>query len=238
MSRLKPVVCFACVHVGHEDADLAMAQRYVQWVKKNDAYALLLADNHECALPHKGHMMFSQNMKPQEQLDYGIQLFRPIAKNIIGACTGNHAARAKKVAGIDLDKVMADRLGYLHCYFPHQGFIEAQVGKQSYRIAFKHGNGVGSDTFRNCKDLLRAYPAVDICVTSHTHQLATTKHNYWDMINGKRQKHEVTFVTSGSLLNYPEYADEAGYAPQTKGFAIIWLDPRERHVSVDVSGRI
>lgn len=234
----KPLVVFGCVHIGHENADLAMAKRYVDFVKKEGGYALLLADNHECALPHKGHMIFSQNMNPQKQLEYGIKLFAPIAKNIVGACTGNHSARAKKVAGLDMDKIMADKLGYLDRYYPHQGFVSVKVGKNEYRIAFKHGTGVGSNSFGNCLALLKTYPSADICAASHTHECATVSRGFWDIVDGKRVLHKVTLVNTGSLLDYPDYADEAGYSPQPKGFAVVWLDPNEKRVSVDVSGVI
>lgn len=238
MTNLKPIVFFGCIHIGHEDADLKMAKDYVQWVKDHNALAIVLADTHECALPHKTGMMFSQNMTPQKQYEYGLKLFSPIAKHIVGACTGNHAGRARQVAGIDMDKCMADRLGYLDKYHPHQGLVSVQVGKVNYRIAFKHGTGFGSNSFGNCLALMRSYPSADICAASHTHEMATCKRGYWDVENDKRKFHEVTFINTGSLLNYPSYADEAGYPPQPKGFAIAWLSPTEKHVSVDVSGRL
>lgn len=238
MSARKPIVVFGCVHIGHENADMKMAKRYVEFVKSENGMALLLADNHEMALPHKGHMMYSQNMNPTQQYEYGIELFKPIVKNIIGACTGNHTARAKKVCGLDPDKLMADKLGYLDRYYPHQGFINVKVGTQDYSIAFKHGSGVGSNSFGNCMQLAKAYPGADICCTSHTHEMSTTKRGYWKIKKGERVFHETTYVVTGSLLDYPEYADEAGYLPQPKGFAIIWLNPKEHSVIVDVSGRI
>src|SRR5690348_5433144 len=157
-SRMKPLVVFGCTHVGHENSDLKLAGEYIRFIRKNDALVLVLGDNFECALPHKGHMMFSQNLSPQAQLDFGINLLKPIAGQIVGACSSNHSARAKKVAGIDMDKVMADKLGYSDRYYPHQGYISVAVGKQTYDIAFKHGSSCGSDTFRNCKDLLRSFP--------------------------------------------------------------------------------
>jgi hypothetical protein len=237
---MKPLVVFGCVHIGHRDSDLQMAKRYVQFVKDNDALALLLADNHECALPSwkGGHMVWDQNMTPQEQYEYGLELFRPIAKNIIGACTGNHAGRAQKVAGMDLDRTMAERLGYLSKYQPYQGFTSVKVGKITYKIAFKHGGGMGSNTFGNPIQLMRHFPSADICCASHTHELATTKRGFWDIQGGSRKFHEVTLINTASLLNYPKYADEAGYAPQGKGFAIAFLSSKENHVRVDTSGKI
>lgn len=215
-----------------------MAHRYVKFVKENHGLALILADNHECALPNKAHMMWDQSMTPQEQYEYGLELFSPIVPNIIGACTGNHTGRAQKVAGIDLDKTMAERLGYLDRYSPWQGFVAVTCGKITYNISFKHGQGAGSNTFQNCVQLHRAYPSSDICAASHTHEMAETKRGFWDIAGGKRLIHPVTYINTGSLLNYPRYADEAGYAPQPKGFSIAWLCRSHRSVIVDTSGEI
>lgn len=217
---------------------MALAQRYVDFVKKHDGYALLLADNQECAVPRKAWMMFEQDKTPQEQLDYGIKLFGPIAKNIVGACTGNHANRAYHDAGLEMDRTMAQTLGYEKCFFPFQGFVRLRVGKVTYKIAFKHGSNAGADIFRNCKQLLTNFPTADICATSHTHVLATTQVGHWTFEGERRKLKHVTFVSTGSLLNYPRYADEAGYQPQPKGFAILWLHPESYGVHVDVSGNV
>lgn len=238
MKGYKPLVIFGCVHIGHKDADLAMAHRYVDWVKKHDAYALLLADNHECALPHKAHMMFDQDKTPQEQYEYGLELFAPIAKNIVGACTGNHAGRAQKVAGIDFDRIMAERLGYLSKYRVWDGLVSVKVERMDYKIAFMHGKEVGSNTFGNCLNLMRKYPAADICASSHTHRIAHASDAFWDVEDVARKAHPVEWISTGSLLNFPRYADEAGYRPQKKGFAIAWLSAEKRDVNVDTSGHI
>lgn len=205
----------------------------MDFVKSENGYAILLADNHECALPHKGHMMFGQTVDPDEQLDYGIELFRPIAERIVGACTGNHAARAKKVAGMDMDYRMARELGYRHRYYPHQGFVRVNAGKIGYAVAFKHGIGCGSNSFGNCLALLRSFPSADLCAASHTHECATTKRGFWDMTTGRRKIKVVTLVNTGSLLDYPEYADEAGYTPQPKGFSVAFLNTAYKDIRVE-----
>lgn len=234
----KPLVLFGCVHIGAKTQDKAMFDRYLQFVNDMDAYAILLADNHECAIPKKASMMLEQDLTPQEQYEEGVRQFGKIKKHIIGACTGNHANRAYKEAGIELDKQMADRLGYLDRYFTWQGFVSVKVGKIEYKIAFKHGTGAGSDDFRNARELLKSHPTADICASSHTHRLANGWGGYFDIKGRERSVHPVCFVSTGSLLNYPRYADEAGYSPQRKGFAILWLNPNERQIIPDTSGQI
>lgn len=238
MNGWKPLVVFGCVHIGARTSDMKMFDRYLQFVEDMNAAALLLADNHECAVPKKGSMMLEQSITPQEQYEYGIKQFGRIRKNIVGACTGNHANRAYKEAGVEIDKQMADRLGYLDRYYTWQGFVSVRVGKIDYKIAFKHGTGSGSDDFRNSRELMKAFPAVDICASSHTHRLANAWSGYWDIVKGQKIFHPVCLVSTGSLLDFPRYADEAGYQPQRKGFAILWLNPKERQIIPDTSGQI
>lgn len=236
MKGYKPLVLFGCVHIGHRKADLALAAKYVKWVKDNDAAALLLSDNFENVIPKKGHMMFDQIMTPQEQLDFGQDLFYPIRKNIVGLVQGNHSNRTRHEAGIDLDYELSKFLGLKSIYFKNQGFVSVKAGKNSYSIAFRHGTGVGSNSFGNCINTMRAFPSADICACSHTHEMATTTRSFWDIQNGKRVRHEVVLANTGSLLDFPEYADEAYYTPQKKGFTVLWLNEKEKKVKVDVSG--
>lgn len=234
----KPLVVFGCIHVGSNSADLKMASKYAAYAKKTNAHVLLLGDNFECALPHKGHMLFEQNMNPQDQLEYGIKLFAPIAKQVIGACSSNHSARAYKVAGLDMDRVMADKLGYLDKYNQHRGFTSVLAGKIRYKLAYAHGTGFGSNSFGNGTQLLKSYPSADLVCTSHTHEMATVKKGFFDYVGSKRVFRDVTLVNTGSLMDCPVYADEANYSPQPKGFAIVSLGTSVRSISVDVSGVI
>ncbi len=238
MLEYKPLVVFGCVHIGHKNADLAMASRYVDFAKEIKADVLLLSDNFENAIPKKGHMMFDQVMKPQDQLEYAEKLFWPVRKQIVGMVQGNHSNRTRHEAGIDMDYQLAKTLGRKDVFFENQGFIVIKAGRQSYGVAFKHGTGVGSNTFGNAITLMRAFPSADICLCSHTHELAASSRGFWDIKKGKRERHEVTLVNTGSLLDYPSYADEAYYAPQKKGFAVLWLGEKKHDINVDISGSV
>lgn len=233
-----PLVLFGCVHIGHKNADLEMAQRYVEWTRRNGAYALLLSDNFENAVPQKAHMMFDQVIDPEQQIDFGETLFAPIAKQIMGLVQGNHSNRTRKESGLDMDRELAIRLGIRSRYNPNQGFTVLKAGKNHYSVAYRHGSGVGSNTFGNCINLMRAFPTADICVASHTHETATTTRGFWDVVKGKRVKRDVTLINTGSLMDYPRYADQAYYSPNKKGFAIAWLNKNEKEVIVDASGVI
>lgn len=215
-----------------------MAKEYVDFVCQSDGLAFLLADNHECAVPRKAHMMFEQDLTPQEQLDYSIELFKPIRRNIKGSVTGNHAWRAYHDSGLEMDKIMMQSLGLPHQYFGWQGYVDQPIGDQRYRIVFAHGNNVGRNMFLNCEKMNTSYPTGDIFATSHTHYLGSTPRKFWDFKGGRRISRDVEYVSTGSLLDQPLYALQAMYQPQKKGFAICWLGSKDRVIFPDTSGLI
>ncbi len=232
------MVFFGCVHIGAKTADIELGKKYIDFVRETDGFALLLADNHECAVPRKAHMMFEQDLTPQEQLDYSVEFFKPIRRNIKGAVTGNHAWRAYHDSGLEMDKEMMARLGLSHYYFRFQGHADLLVGSQRYRVVFAHGNNIGRNAFTNCEKLMAQYPTADIFAASHAHVLATRPTQIKDFNKiGTPILRDVHFISTGSLLDTPLYAEIAMYQPQPKGFAIAWLYPDEKMVVVDVSGK-
>lgn len=238
LAKPKPLLIAGCFHIGAKSADMEMAHAYVNFIREHDGFCILLADNHECAVPRKAWMMFEQNLTPQEQLDYSVELFQPIKRNIKGAVTGNHAWRAYHDAGIEMDKEMMARLGILHHYFGFQGYIEIPYGTQNYRVVFAHGTTSGKNVFSNCDKLNVSYPNADIYAASHNHLLASTTKQTWQYSGGKLNLKQYYHISTGSLLNYPLYAGQALYQPQVKGFAIAWLHPDKYQVDVDISGQI
>lgn len=230
----KPIVFFGCVHIGAKTADLELGKKYVDFVRKHDGYAILLADNHECAVPRKAHMMFEQDLTPQEQLDYSVEFFKPIKNNIIGAVTGNHAWRAYHDSGLEMDKEMMARLGKSGRYFRFQGVTEIHYGSQKYRIVFAHGNNIGRNVFTNCEKLNAQYPTADIYVASHAHILSYFCTQSRDFNSkGNATLRDIHYISTGSMLNTPLYAEIAMYRPQPKGFAVAWIYPNEYRVDVD-----
>jgi len=42
----------------------------------------------------------------------------------------------------------------------------------------------------------------------------------------------VDYISTGSMLNTPLYAEIAMYKPQRKGFAVAWLNHKEKFIQV------
>ena len=234
MTDKQPVVLFGCIHIGFKYADLEYTKKAVKWAKKNKAKVLLLGDNFENAIatPDKALMMFDQNQTPNEQLNILAALLEPIKSQIVGACTSNHSKRSYRVAGIDLDEQLSHRLGYADKYKGDVGFCTIKAGNQSYRTVYTHGIGSGSNVLGDFRKLNSVYPGVDIIAASHTHTCLTTQEAFFSVNDDGREVNRVTYVRTGSAIEYPAYAEEQLYRPQPKGFSIMWLGTKEKSVDV------
>lgn len=233
----KPLLFLGCMHIGFEYADMNYTKKALKWARKSRAGIFVLSDNMEFALPHKGKMMFCQVMPPEKQIESCLKLLGEYKDLIVAGTTGNHVNRAYDVAGVDVDKMIFDKLGLLDKYHAEHGMVDIKSGKQHYKVSFSHGTGVGSDTFRNCKKLLRNYPTSDICVSSHTHKGAHSSEAFFDFDKkGDRFVHKVEFISTGSNLNYPKYAGRELYSPQPKCYVRAWLNAKDHEIKVDTSG--
>lgn len=226
---------FGCVHVGFKYADLEYTKRAVKWAKKHKAGVFLLGDNFENAIAtaDKAKMMWDQDRAPQEQLNVMAKLLEPIKGQILGACTSNHSKRSYKVAGIDLDEELAHRLGYIDKYKGNVGFASIHAGKNVYRAVYTHGIGSGSNVLSDFRSLNAAYPGVDLVMASHTHTCLTTKEGFFSVDEKGRTLNSVTYIRTGSAIEYPSYAEECLYKPQPKGFSTLWLGKKEKEVRVE-----
>lgn len=227
-----PVVLFGCVHLGMRYSDKRMAQAYVRRVKEEKGFAILLGDNFECSIPgHKPETMWDQKETVEEQLEEAVELYKPIAKQVIGSCTSNHSARVYKATSIDLDGILANSLGSRASYKGPTGLVSLRLGRVSYKILINHGMGSGVNEWGDAQRALHVYPESDIVAVSHKHYCATRE--VGQRVNGKTRP--VTFARTGSLMDYARYAQSALYAPQPKGFTILYLDPKDKSVGVDCS---
>lgn len=226
---------FGCIHVGFKYADLEYTKKAVKWAKKHKADVFLLGDNFENAIatPDKAAMLWDQDKTPNEQLNVLSSILEPIKSQIVGACTSNHSRRSFKVAGIDLDEQLSHRLGYRSKYQGLVGYTILKPGKQQYRVVYTHGIGSGSNVLSDFRQLNSTYPNVDLVLASHTHTCLTTQEGFFNLTPNGREINRVTYVRTGSAIEYPAYAEECLYRPQPKGFSILWLGMKEKQIKVE-----
>lgn len=212
---------------------MAKFKKYADMAEEKDTYLLILGDLFENAIPARGEgMMFDQSITPDDQIDDIEAILHPVREKIIGACTSNHSARTYKEVGIDMDKQLYKRLRvHPSVYQGLQGVVQF-AGK---KIAFAHGNGSG-DNWNDSKKVFALYPGVDIVATSHRHEMQSKWYGNFQVDHrGYKTKRYVLFARTGSLMNWPRYAQAELYTPQKPGFTILYF-PEAGGIRVDTNG--
>ena len=90
------VIPIGDTHIGEEQADIQAVKDVIKYVLENDnRYAILNGDLMNIALKSSKSDVYSDTMKPSQQLEYTARLFQPLADNgrILAIGTGNHEDR-------------------------------------------------------------------------------------------------------------------------------------------------
>lgn len=110
--RTIKVYAIADVHLGDALCDLDGIRKLCAEIERDeDAYCVLCGDIFNNAIRDSISDIYSEQLFPQQQLDLGIELFKPIANKILGVVGGNHEKRTQRQTGIDMTAVFCELLG-------------------------------------------------------------------------------------------------------------------------------
>ena len=128
-------------HLGSQTCDTSAVKKWVDTIKKNKWYVLLLGDLTENATISSVGSVYEQVMTPQEQIFEVVRLLTPIKDYVLGSVLGNHGNRSVKIAGLNPDQIIAYELG--HPYYNNMVAGRIQVGSAHWTIVGHHGAGGG-----------------------------------------------------------------------------------------------
>lgn len=138
---------------------------------------------------------------------------------------GNHEDRVYRASGDCPVHAIAGRLGV--DYSRHASVVVYKVGNMVYTCYITHGKGGGQVGARaNRLQKLSNVIDCDFYVSAHTHSELVFPQDKF-VVNlplGIVQRKRQMFISSGSFINYEEYASKAGYAPQKLGAPRVRLD--------------
>ena len=226
---------------------------YVQWVKDHEnACILLMGDISNVASRHSKTSPFESNANEYEEAE---GLFKPVAKQILGAIDGNHEARMLDMFGYSPLQALCAKLEIPYCGW--SAVIELNVGNSRARgcpkgrtmtprmkylwnpyFVYCHhttggGTTLGGALNRSVK-LQEIVQGIDVFCGGHNHQLATgvrtVLHPYPP---GRRMvERKVTYVDCGSYLDWDESYAEKGMMPIGKlgSPRIRFAGARHRHL--------
>jgi hypothetical protein len=231
---MKKLILVGCVHAGAKAANLDWFGEYCNKAKDPNTSLLLLGDLFENAIPARGEgMMWEQDLTPDEQLEKIAAYLDPVRDKIVGCVTSNHSERSYKEAGLNLDKRLLRELGVKDSVYKGLQGVSVFAG---HKIAYAHGHGSGANVWGDAKRLLQLYPEADMIALSHKHELSATWHGNFRLGSaGSKIVKYVPFVRTGSLMQYPRYAQRELYSPQKPGFTEVTFKD-DGSVSINMDG--
>ena len=154
-------------------------KREVQKIKDtNNRFVILHGDLINNAIKSSVSDIYTEQMSPEQQLEYLIEAFEPIKDKILGISQGNHEFRTYKETGIDIAKLFAQSLGLKNIYHSDGALLFLSFGKNKYRDNIRHTvslyfTHIGGSKARliNMSDIVDA----DIYFRGHYHNVEIKK---------------------------------------------------------------
>lgn len=179
-----------------------------------------------------------------DEYERAVELFKPLAaeSRILGAITGNHERRMHNEFGYNPMQPFCRELNIP--YLGYSAVVRFRVGKrpegqgnrywQVYHGYFHHGNGGGGSLGNALNSKVKLANIVEGCdfyASGHDHQMVTGQKTVYVPGQSGMVLRKVTYVDTGSFLDYADsYAEAAGMAPGKLGAPRIRLSGvREKH---------
>ncbi len=209
-----------------------------------DGLWIALGDMTENALKCSVGDVYEVRLSPHQQCDEVARLLDPIADKCLGMVSGNHGKRSYIKAGIEIDRMIAEKLGV--DYYGHKICGRINITKNAtvtsdYHIVAMHGLGGGRTKGAkvNMADrILDVYSCVDLGFIAHTHHLNWSIDKRYIITSNKTvyKRQKVTHIFNcGSALDYVNsYAEMGMLKPAVEGHWMVKI-PQMTHSKGDKS---
>ena len=183
--------------------------------------------------------IYSEQMKPMDQILYLTGLLKPIRDRIIGVTCGNHEARIYRNDGVDIMRIVCRELDIEDKYGPDGVLIFLRFGqvtghktgqgkqKKLFTIYATHGTGGGRKEGAKAIRLadMAAVVDADVYIHSHSHLPMSMKKSFYRVNAGNSSVQEVVkaFANTGAALEYGGYSQSNEYSPAARIFPVIHL---------------
>jgi hypothetical protein len=209
-------------HIGSGDQDEEKFLRHLEWLKETP-YVLTwnggdMVDNatvNSVADPN------DSELSPNEQFDHAKELMLEIRHKMMFAITGNHEARTRRLASLDMARLFAQVL--VVPYSPDYMFCTIRWRGNNFRLLAHHGSGgaqsPGGILNAARKDMPWAH-GIDLYWSGHLHQPKTdiVSCTDFDQSTNETIDRDAVIIISPSYVKYfGSYAALKRMAPGTRG---------------------
>jgi len=238
------ILNFGDVHYGNIACNKDFFKKAIKYVENShNGYWLSTGDLLDVNIS-KSKFYDPDGLQANQEFNEVVDLLTPIKSKCLGFVGSNHSNRIHKLAGLNLDQILAKFLdipylgvtGLINCTL-HNDKADRK-GNTSYYITLTHGMSGGTTLGAKANSVSRLYdmlPNVDICLEGHTHTFLTSikEVNSIDRSNNKLKTNSVTLCVAGHCLDWSKsYASGHKYQPTPIGFPLIILFKKDKRVDI------
>jgi hypothetical protein len=238
------VSVFSDLQVGHPNFDERVLDNAIRFAKENDAVCIGLGDWLENGTKGSvGKSWNEQTMSPSMQRKWLVAKFKPIAKQFVAICPGNHDLRGESETDNDPLEWVSESLGVE--YFRTEIFAVIGADKTgggsteaSYSLYANHSRSASKNSSLMMASMKRDWRFVqaDIKVKGHDHHLDFSAEPVLNVCkpNATVEERLEYYILAGSCLRRAgSYATVAPHAPCRVGQIALELSMLQRHHRVE-----
>lgn len=240
LTRTGWCVFFSDVHIGAEEHAETEFDEAIRWAVEHEATVLLNGDIIENAIASSekgaGEKLLGQSLHPTAQYVAAREKFRLLAKKgrIAGVTRGNHEARSRRAAMIDLSEILALDLGVPYLGIGGMVNLLTRNEKHIYTIALHHGRSGAKNIWAELDKLSGLYPEACLVAAGHNHALAARRISHIASNEESERLEERWQVRTGTYLKYSDYVREMVLSPGRIGSPVALFSSGKHHsVHVD-----
>ena len=213
------------VHYGSNGHREGKFLKYIEWIAETPGhYVILGGDLMDNALDDGRGMSYDQVINPQTQLDDMTEMLAPIAHRCLTMFPGNHEWRTYNKTGIDISKILADRLDIPY----HTGpvLLSILAGGHKFTIDARHGFSRPATKGGQLNSAMKPmkWMDADFFLSGHTHEALVSEDT---VIRENAADASLTFrprwtVICQSFMGWLEtYGYRKGYGPVAGGGVLL-----------------
>jgi hypothetical protein len=214
-------------HLGSRSVNEPLMKRIFEFIDFNRDHTRILLNGdlfHNITKHSKGEPS-EQTLTPQQQLNLGVELFKPYSDLIDGITIGNHDWRSEEV-GLDIMEEFCHRVGIVNQYLQYRGVVGYSVAKNFYSIELYHGSGGGGTLGAVERHLTKTKKSdSDVYAVGHFHKefVKPLRQHVIDPYNMKVTERKRFLICGNTLVDTENYAKKFAYDESFPSQAVLKL---------------
>lgn len=216
----------ADVHIGSQHFKEKEFAEYVKMIEQDKrGYVLLNGDLINNAIKSSVSNIYDEKLNVEKSVDKIVDMLYNIRERILGVVSGNHEDRTYKEVGLDVSRIIAQRLGVEDLYASVSNVVFISLNKRVWVIYQTHGAGGGGTVGSKANKVTKLAQVVhaDVYIHSHTHTPIIYKQDYM-MTYGRNKtvkQVERLFINTNAYEGFGGYGEKLGLPPSNhKGIKI------------------